>query len=223
MAHMPQGQIALMRHGDMNDDRTLPSKLKPSHGSLEKMNQSQLVSRIIAAFKELEKEVKKVNEKERSAWGDTEWTNRVLTKLCRLGKSLHFSTWASGVSSEYAKGGEWLYDVTWLDSNDGIFLSSTPMVAECEWSNPGEIDSDFQKLLVARATVRVMVYDAEYYDGKMKASASKFCDWVGAFEGARGDTYLLIGFVRDEGSWHFECATIVAQERGQLPILQLLQ
>ena len=156
-------------------------------------------------------------------WGDREWTKRVLTRLCRLGKNLHFSTWAAGVSSKYANGGEWLYDVTWLDSDDGIFLASVPMVAECEWSNIGEIESDFQKLLVVRATVRVMVYDAEYYDGKMEDSASRFCEWVGAFEGTRGDTFLLIAYVRDNDDWHFRFATIIAQDPGQLPILQFMK
>ena len=36
------------------------------------------------------------------------------------------------------------------------FLKSVPVVAECEWGDPGDIKFDFEKLLLARAAVRVI-------------------------------------------------------------------
>ena len=136
-----------------------------------------------------------------------------------------FSCWAKGMPKDGRGGGEWLYDVTWCDSDRDGWLRSIPMVAEGEWGNLGDIDDDFQKLLVARAKIRVMVCDAGYADGGTTAIANRFSEWVGAFEGAQGDTYLLIAHAKDNENmetWRFEYATIVAQGSGQLPILQML-
>ena len=33
-----------------------------------------------------------------------------------------------------------------------------PLVAECEWGNKGGIEDDFEKLLLARAGVRMMIF-----------------------------------------------------------------
>ena len=148
------------------------------------MSQSQLAGEIIAAFKKLECE----NAKKANDWSTKRWTKEVLTTLCRLGKNFGFSAWANNVPEKDKNGGkgEWLYDVTWCESDDDRLLKSIPMVAECEWANLAEIDDGFQKLLVARAKVRVMVYDARHADGGTKAIANRLCEWVGAFESTRG-------------------------------------
>ena len=92
-------------------------------------------------------------------------TKKVLTTLCKLGQRLGYTAWATGrdpyrVPDKYRDGDEWLYDVSWCNSDISDTydrLISVPMVAECEWDNLGEIEYDFAKLLLARATVRVMV------------------------------------------------------------------
>ena len=63
-------------------------------------------------------------------------------------------------------GGEWLYDFTCLEykhNDDGGWLKGIPVVAECEWGNKDCIGDDFQKLLLARADVRVMIFNGNYY------------------------------------------------------------
>ena len=56
---------------------------------------------------------------------------------------------------------EWLYDVTWLkyEHEGERLLIEAPSVAECEWGNKGDIDDDFEKLLLARAGIRLMIFN----------------------------------------------------------------
>ncbi len=97
---------------------------------------------------------------------DTVWTTAVKTKLCKIGRDrFGCKVCASGVDK--ADFGEWLYDVTWLEyeKNDRgklVNLVDAPLVAECEWGNKGDIEDDFEKLLLARAGVRLMIFDGNY-------------------------------------------------------------
>ena len=88
-----------------------------------------------------------------------EWTRAIKTELCQLGNKLNYWTCAS--ACEVAHGGEYLFDVTWL-GYDGNFLTTAALVAECEWSNFGHISEDFQKLLIARADIRLMIFDGSH-------------------------------------------------------------
>ena len=172
------------------------------------MDSNALVCKIVAAFRELEQELLQQDENQRPK-GDKQWTQTVLTTLCKLGRRLGYTTW-----------NEWLYDASWRHSDTSNRLISVPMVAESEWGNLEAIEYDFQKLLLARSAVlRVMVYDAKKADD----GAERLCEHVGAFNGARGDTYLLIAFVGDisETRW-FEFSEIIAQGPGNPPILQTL-
>ena len=87
-------------------------------------------------------------------------TVEVKTALCAAcNKNKKVYTFATGVDS--AHGDEWLYDVTALRYNKpkGDYIIRTVLVAESEWGCEREILNDFQKLMVARADVRVMVFD----------------------------------------------------------------
>ena len=92
------------------------------------------------------------------------------------------------------------------------------MVAECEWGE--DIMYDFEKLLLARAAVRVMVYGWK----DTKCINEKLLKHVHTFNGAPGDIYLLIAFVWDDsiGANRVEFAQIVDQGPGNPPILQTL-
>ena len=43
------------------------------------------------------------------------------------------------------------------------------MVAECEWGDYGHIKEDFQKLLLARAAVRLMIYNGRHKGSRQTA------------------------------------------------------
>ena len=90
--------------------------------------------------------------------GNTMATETVKNKLRQIGQG-KFGCYVCASGVPRADYGEWLYDVTWLKYDcDGSSLIDAPLVAECEWGNPGDIDDDFQKLLLARASVRVMIF-----------------------------------------------------------------
>lgn len=98
-----------------------------------------------------------------AAWeGYTEWTKRVFTTLCTIGReTLGCQVGArsdkvkTGTHLDY---GEFLYDVTWLQYDAEGWLVSAPLVVECEWSSYLEaIEEDFSKLLLACASVRLMI------------------------------------------------------------------
>ncbi|MCY4363216.1 MAG: hypothetical protein OXE42_13705 [Gammaproteobacteria bacterium] len=179
------------------------------------MSPEKIIQSLLEEFKKLEQtEIKQ-----------TQWSRAVLTALCRVGRQLGCSVWASSqfVNREDKDGGEWLYDVTWLKYK-GDFLKLSPMVAECEWGNIGAIKDDFEKLILARAAVRVMVFDGMYCKNGAEGIVNKFCDWVGAYESSqKRDTYLLIGYERDEKyNWWFRYFNILVDDPSQQPILTRL-
>lgn len=141
-----------------------------------------------------------------------EWTAAVKTRLCETGGM--FGYWVGARADEVAEnkrdGGEWLYDVVWLDY-EGDFLISVPLVAECEW-NPhiDWIEEDFQKLLLARADVRVMVFTGNEPENSREI-ATNLIGQIGRFrETLDGDTWLLAAWEgSDKGQrWRFRYFTI---------------
>ena len=92
------------------------------------------------------------------------WTKAVKTKLCEIGREFGCKVCASGVEKADRDYGEWLYDVTWLEYEKigRGELVDAPLVAECEWGNFDAIVEDFEKLLLAREGVRLMVFDGNY-------------------------------------------------------------
>ena len=136
-----------------------------------------------------------------------EWTHGVHTALAKAGKHFGYRVAASKVPDCDRDWGEWLYDVTWFDRwmTEGMPWS-VPMVAECEWGNVGDIQDDFGKLLIARAALRVMVYDGS------RLKPEKLCEWVDLFEGTQvGDTYFLATY---EGEGPLRYRQIVVRALG---------
>ena len=74
----------------------------------------------------------------------------------------NYKTCASEVP--VATWGEWMCDVVWWDSGKDGLLRSIPLVAESEWGNRPDVWDDFQKLLIIRAAVRVMIFCADSRD-----------------------------------------------------------
>ncbi|TDX65913.1 hypothetical protein EDE12_102402 [Methylosinus sp. sav-2] len=90
-------------------------------------------------------------------------THAIKELFIRLGRTNNFKSQAGGMST-LGIGGEWLYDLIWYEDEivDGnYFMTNLPLALECEWgvsvSSSGDVDGDFQKLVQARAEVRVWV------------------------------------------------------------------
>lgn len=122
-------------------------------------------------------------------WSTREWTRRVINALIQLGIEEEY---APCPNPEYSWG-EWLYDVIWLqvDEDNIDRVLSVPLVAEVEWGNQDEIWSDFQKLLVARANVRVMIFNR--YPGLLEELRAHIIRVA-----QDGDRYLLAQYVTAE-------------------------
>ena len=96
--------------------------------------------------------------------GRTGWTKAINTTLCRIGRE-HFGMGVGTRTGKVVAGthldyGEWLWDVSWCREDNQGRMVDMPLVAECELTNTiGHIFEDFQKLLVARAGVRLMIHE----------------------------------------------------------------
>ena len=85
------------------------------------------------------------------------------------------------------------------------------LVAECEWGNLGDIYDDFEKLLLARSGVRLMVYTGWTDYGGPVGIAKRLARKVGNFNGSCSeDSWLLAGWQSDgsERGWSFRYFTI---------------
>jgi hypothetical protein len=84
------------------------------------------------------------------------WTAAVKATIGNLGHSLGFYVAASGYAG--ADQGEFLYDMAWYELDGRGYQLSQPMVMG-EWGtgSTAEVDDDFQKLVQARADLRVWV------------------------------------------------------------------
>ena len=142
-------------------------------------------------------------------WGYAKATKAVKTILCEIGQD-KFGCYVCASGVHRADYREWLYDVTWLEYDcDGSPLIDAHLAAECEWGNPGDIDDDFQKLLLARASVRLMIFG-----GWDECGSKRRLEWmankIGKFKPSRDeDAWLLVAC---EGSaidgWSFRSFTI---------------
>lgn len=138
----------------------------------------------------------------------SEWTKDVGTKLCGIGRKFGFKVFAksNAVHDDSEKDGrELLYDVTWLEYEKHCSgeLTDAPLVAECEWEGEQQIGYDFNKLLLARAGVRVMIF------GGGKEIVDRLAVKVKEFNGSRAeDAWLLAAWEQNGDAWRFRYFTI---------------
>ncbi len=113
-------------------------------------------------------------------WPDSWWTKEILVTVGALGKRHGYYTCGPGGNQQ-----GWLYDYVWIDGE------RVPLVLESGWGGPSQIDDDFQKLRIARAEHRVMIFQGKNIDQKFDNLAEQ----VRAFAYTQaGDRYLMLGF-----------------------------
>ena len=153
----------------------------------------------------------KVAEDKNDAW----WSTTVKTELCRIGRKFGCKVGAKANEVDEADRdyGEWLYDVTWLEyerdslrSWPATALIDAHLVAECEWGNFECICEDFEKLLLARTRVRLMIFDSDRAGGS-KETAERLAGKIREFNGSHAeDAWLLASWENDD--WSFRYFTI---------------
>jgi len=125
---------------------------------------------------------------------DWQWTRHIKNGLCEIGKKQRYFVYAS--QCDDSDGGEWLFDITWLNyiKND---LLSVELAGESEWDT-AKVNDDFHKLLLCRANLRLFIFQA-----KTKEMCSKLLDdfirQVNKFTGSMsGDRYLFSCWLMQE-------------------------
>lgn len=147
-------------------------------------------------------------------WDKKKATKAVKNKLSEIGQD-KFGCYVCASGVQTANCGEWLYDVTWLEYDCDGSLVDAHLAAECEWGNSGDIDDDFQKLLLARASVRLMIFG-----GWDECGSKRKLDWIaneiGNFKPSLDEDAWLLAACEgsDEKDWSFKIFTI----RGNVAI-----
>lgn len=134
--------------------------------------------------------------------GNTPWTKSIKRALAELGWDLGYDVCTGGFKPEIDSA--WLYDLIWYEENEKGFLIDVPLAVESEWKEKfSEIKFDFEKLLAARATLRLMICQCKSYYKKQRLQY--FRDALTAYRHRQpGDRYLiaLLDFSHEE--FHFE-------------------
>ncbi|MFQ5840618.1 MAG: hypothetical protein ACE5HK_07845, partial [Candidatus Methylomirabilales bacterium] len=86
---------------------------------------------------------------------DTRWTAELKSRLTAVGNDLGYDV---RVTSPDRRSSERLHDMCWLVVEEGL-VREVELVLESEWKQDRE-EYDFDKLLLARAKHRVMVFTA---------------------------------------------------------------
>ncbi len=146
---------------------------------------------------------------------DTGWTLAIKEELTKLGKQLGYKVRGAQPRStprDYFEDG-WLWDLTWVDLRDGKdnYLLDLPLVVESEWSPDleSEIIWDFQKLLVSRARLRVMIISAAR-SHVVAQNVDRIGEAIRTYSASTtGDRYLVAVWNSDPAVMRFEFRSIV--------------
>src|SRR5437660_330921 len=111
---------------------------------------SNLESEIISALEAVPAQIP-------GGMGEGVWTTAIKSSLIALGKKHGYGVCASGFPNKCDA--EWLYDLVWFRNDRAQHLREVGLVAESELRvEPAEIKFDFEKLLVARSPLILMVF-----------------------------------------------------------------
>ncbi|MFZ1073440.1 MAG: hypothetical protein WAO21_08385 [Verrucomicrobiia bacterium] len=123
---------------------------------------------------------------------DRKWTKQLKDDIGSLGQKHEWAVCASGFPDRFDPG--WLYDLVWYCNDSGNYLSEVYLVLESEWGlAQSAIKYDFEKLLLAKATFKVMVFQA--YDKNISGIFNLLEHGIKVFQKRSVDeTYILAGY-----------------------------
>ena len=128
-----------------------------------------------------------------------EWTKAMKEIIGDIGITKGFKVCASGKFES-----EWLYDLTWYSNNTDNSLKDIPLVMECEWSRDvSALKFDFQKLVQARARIRIMIFQG--FEDEINKTLQMIKDEIDSFElSQKGDLYLIAALNMNKGEFQFK-------------------
>lgn len=141
--------------------------------------------------------------------GEKPWTKAVKKAIVDVAKGEKWGT-AANQCEEADENREFLYDI-FCYRRGKESMSEVQLVAESEWYSEGHIIEDFDKLLVARSTYRVMVFQA---DSKKSVDdlVEKMRKRIENFRVTPGDRYLFAGWVGEPEGQFFFNSHVVGQQ-----------
>lgn len=130
------------------------------------------------------------------------WTRTLMKHVGQLGQLLKWSV-ASGRYPDADHLGDWLFDMTWYHADEQDQLLSLGLVLESEWGRYwADIRFDFEKLLIADAPIKVMVFE-EVEDSVILFERLK--ERIKTYRGMRsGHTFLFACFKGVTRDFEFE-------------------
>ena len=140
-------------------------------------------------------------------WRDADWTRLIKCKFDKVGTEWKYKVCATGFGPWRR---EWIrYDMMWVEmTNEDRDLARVALVLESEWLKKSEedIEPDFQKLIVARADLRVMIFQQRTLE-QVRTVMGTLERQAKAFEQKqKGDRYLLAAL--SKGNFDFHSFTI---------------
>lgn len=137
-------------------------------------------------------------------WKRGEWTEQTKNELAAMGHESGFKVYAS--ICDKADGGEWMFDLCWIDYSDPI-LKAVPLAAEFEFNSKASAAlEDFQKLLVARAEHRLMLFVPEGRNADPTDATSSLVHDIPKFAlGTPGDRYQVGCWDERKQQYRWQC------------------
>ena len=132
------------------------------------------------------------------------WTAKVLDTLTNEGNKQGFYTCApEGKAPKATYRSEWLFDTCWLKYNEdeNESLRQLALAAECEWhvhpARPHFHRDDFEKLVVARADLRLLVCEVQR-ETQVAKLIEVLESYASGFNDAKGDEYMISCWIADK-------------------------
>lgn len=160
------------------------------------------INRIVTGLNDVAKKLEK-----EGCIGNKPWTEEIKEKLAKLAKKegLDVFTCPSMLDEEQAWG-EWLYDFCWLQyevdkERKPLRLRRVLLIVESEWGNFKEVHSDFEKLLVGRADLKLLIFQARD-KAKIEERVKEITEFINLYsQTKKGEIYLLMGYDNKEGGF----------------------
>jgi hypothetical protein len=135
---------------------------------------------------------------------NSEWTRSLKEEIGNLGVRSEWKVSTSGFSNHFEQ--EWLYDLTWFRNDAEGYLCDVGLVLESEWEHPyASIKQDFEKLLLAKSPLKVMVFEG--YTKNLAAHLNSLKQGISAFRcKTASEIYILAALNID--TFTFEIAQV---------------
>ncbi|MFQ5456352.1 MAG: hypothetical protein ACE5EA_09150 [Nitrospirota bacterium] len=141
------------------------------------------------------------------------WTSEVKSRIVTLGEKQGYWVYTdSKVMMKLPNGGknrdvdvgEWLYDLVWLEYEEDVLIN-THLLLESEWdTTQKEIDDDFEKLLLGKSELKVMIFSAENRTDFLQKINRMKMKIQGFKHTQSGEKYLFSGWVYETNHFSHE-------------------